>query len=316
MTEMTLETKPKTNESATIKQVRTEIERRGITQGQAAREIGISATTLTQLLNGTYGADPSNQLDKIVKWLIALKNQAQVKGQLPPVPDFVLTATASRVIAALGYAQIAGDIAVIYGGAGLGKTSAIREYQRSYPNVFIATMSPAKASVAAAFEELCFSVGFRNPSMGAARQQRDIERRLSGTAGLLIIDEAQHLSVSALDAIRAIHDATGIGIALVGNEAVYTRLTGGSRNAAYLDRLFSRIGKKVKLAHPTSTDVEALAGVFNVVEKESLNLLSQIGSRAGALRSVVKILRLATMKAEGNAPDAAQIKEALKELGV
>lgn len=315
MTEMTVETKPKAPGSATLTQVKTEIEKRGITQAQAAREIGISPATLTQILNGTYGADPANQIDKIIKWIVSLKAQDQFKGQLPPVPEFVLTDTARRVMAALGYAQIAGDIAVIYGGAGLGKTSTVREYQRSYPNVFIATMSPAKASVAAMFEELCYSIGFRNLSVGAARQQRDVERRLSGTAGLLIIDEAQHLSVPALDALRSIHDSTGIGLALVGNETVYTRLTGGSRHAAYLDRLFSRIGKKVKLAHPTPTDVEGLAGVFNVVDKESVALLNQIGGRAGALRSVVKVLRLAAMKAEGKTPNADQIKAAWKELG-
>lgn len=315
MTEKTSETKLKAPESATLKQVRAEIEKRGITQGQVAREIGLSPTTLTQLLNGTYGADPSNQLEKIVRWLVALKDQDHVRGQLPSVPDFVLTPTSSRVMAALGYAKLAGDIAVIYGGAGLGKTTTVREFQRSYPNVWIATMSPAKASVAAAFEELCVAVGFRSPAMGAARQQRDIERRLAGTEGLLIIDEAQHLSIPALDAIRAIHDATGVGIALVGNEAVYARMTGGNR-AAYLDRLFSRIGKKVKLQHPTSTDVETLAGVFNITEKESIALLCQIGAKAGALRSVVKILRLATMKAEGKTPEAGHIREALKELGV
>src|ERR1035437_1267786 len=53
-----------------------------------------------------------------------------------------------------------------------------------------------------------------------------------GTGGLLVIDEAQHLSVAALDQIRSIHDATDLGIALVGNQQVYARLTGGNR-AAY-----------------------------------------------------------------------------------
>jgi len=38
-----------------------------------------------------------------------------------------------RVLAALAYAQIAGDIAIIYGGAGVGKTSAGRHYGQTSP---------------------------------------------------------------------------------------------------------------------------------------------------------------------------------------
>ena len=302
------------NQEAILKDVRTHIERRNISQSLAAKEMGLSSTTLTQLLNGSYGADPANQLEKLARWVIAQNEQAKINS-MPEAPEFVPTNTSDRIIAALGYAKLAGDIAVIYGGAGLGKTTSIREFQRKYPNVWVGTMSPAKSTVASALEELSFALGFRPPAAGAAKQQRDIEQRINGTAGLVIVDEAQHLSENALDAIRSIHDSTGIGLALVGNEAVFTRMTGGNR-AAYLDRLFSRIGKKVKLARPTPADIVQIAGAFKVSEKAELELLKEIGTRAGALRSVVKILRLAAMKAEGQIPDANHITEARKELGV
>ena len=231
---------------------------------------------------------------------------------MPAAPQWVTTPTAERVIAALGYAQMAGDVAVIYGGAGLGKTTAAREYARRYPNVWLATMSPATSGVTTALEEVCLALGFRDLPQGAARMQRAIVDRVRGTGGLLVVDESQHLGVAALDALRAIHDAAGVGLALIGNEMVYARMTGGSR-AAYLDRLFSRIGKRVRLARATREDVERLASAFGV-RNGSLKLLVEIGGRAGALRAVVKTLRLASMMAGGSEIEPQHIEAAWKDL--
>lgn len=294
-----------------LARVRAEIERRGITQSQAAREIGVSPTTLTQLLGGTYAADPTRQLERLSRWL-GLQEESRAQPKMPAAPQWVTTPTAERVIAALGYAQMAGDVAVIYGGAGLGKTTAAREYARRYPNVWLATMSPATAGVTTALEEVCLALGFRDLPQGAARMQRAIVERVRGTGGLLVVDEAQHLGVAALDALRAIHDAAGVGLALIGNELVYARMTGGTR-AAYLDRLFSRIGKRVRLARATREDVERIAGVFGV-RNGSLKLLVEIGGRAGALRAVVKTLRLASMMAGGETIEPPHVEAAWKDL--
>jgi DNA transposition AAA+ family ATPase len=295
----------------TIARVRAEIERRGITQAQAAKEIGISPTTLTQLLGGTYAADPTRQIERLAKWL-GLQEEARAQAKLPPAPAWVTTPLAERCLAALGYAQMAGDIAVIYGAAGLGKTTAAREYARRYPNVWIATMSPATAGVSTALEEVCLALGFRDLPQGAARMSRAIVSRIAGTGGLIVVDEAQHLSVSALDAIRAIHDATGVGLALIGNELVYARMTGGYR-AAYLDRLYSRIGKRVRLARAGREDVERIAHAFGV-RNGSVKLLGEIGARPGALRAVVKTLRLASMMAAGSGIEPAHVEAAWRDL--
>ncbi len=302
------------NHEDTLAQARELIQRRGISQGLAAKEMGISPTTLTQLLNDTYGADPSAQLGKVLKW-VNTQAEAKAQPQLPPVPTWVSTVTAERVISALGYAQLAGDIAVVYGAAGLGKTTASQEYKRRYSNVWIATITPATDSVAACLEEICLALGMKSPPHRASRLQREILSRIANTGGLLILDEAQHLSVAALDTVRALHDATGIGLALVGNEAVQTRMTGGTR-AANLDRLYSRIGKRIRLARPQKSDVERIAKLFGVSEASSLACLEDVGKKAGALRMVVKVLRLATMRAGGGRPSTGDIDAAWKDLGV
>lgn len=298
----------------TLTNAQAEIERRGLTQGAAAKEMGISPAALNQLFKGAYNADPSNQLEKIEKWLQAQADAQEQANKLPVVAEWVPTPTGERVKAALGYAHLMSDFSLIYGGAGVGKTATAKEYARQFPNVWIATMNTATSGVVPSLEEIHIALGFKlGLSVSAARLHRDVCRKIQGSSGLLIIDEAQHLDTQALDSIRAIHDATGVGIALMGNESIYTRMTGGNR-AAYLDRLFSRIGKKVKVQKAQAADVTAIAGLFGIEDKKALAMLKELGGRAGALRSVSKTLRLATMMAGGTVPDAAQIQAAWKDL--
>lgn len=280
-----------------IARVREEISRRGLSQTQVAREAGISQSSLAQLLGGTYAANPRKMTVRLAQWLARLSQQ-RAQPVMPQAPGWVSTPTAERILAALAYAHMAGDVAVIYGGAGVGKTTAAREYAARFPNIWIATMTPATAGVTTALEEVCLALGFRELPGGGARMQRELVARLQGSEGLLVIDEAQHLSVAALDALRALHDATGIGLALMGNELIYARMTGGTR-AVWLDRLFSRIGRRLRVQRVVRDDVAALAAAHGVEEAAALRRLVEIGGQAGALRAVGKTLRLARMMAAG-----------------
>lgn len=298
-----------------LEDVRQEMARVGLSQNAVAREAGVSSASLAQVLNGNYPADPARMVSKLGQWLALRRSQA-AQPQLPAAPGYVPTPTAEKIVAALAYGQMAGDIVVVYGGGGVGKSSAAAEYRGRMPNVWVATMSPATAGVTPALEEVCLALGFRELPTGGARMQREIVSKMRGTGGLLVIDEAQHLSVAALDAIRTLHDATGVGIALIGNELIYARMTGGSR-AAWLDRLFSRIGRRLRVASATRDDVVKLAAAHGVTSQEAIKPLAAIGAQAGALRGVTKCLRLARMMAlaAGEALSPMHIDSAWRDLG-
>ncbi len=289
---------------------------RTLTQAKISRESGLSSTTVSQWLGGTYGGDNAAVEEKLVRWHDQTQAQRAVNDRMPVAPEYVETQTGEKVIAALRYAQIAGDISVVFGGAGLGKTSAIRRHVRTAPNVWLATMTPASASVVPALEEIADAVGASVTGGGASRLHRSICKRVNETAGLIVIDEAQHLSVAALDQVRSIHDATGIGIALVGNESVYARMTGGNR-AAYLDRLFSRIGKKVHLRKSTTSDISAILDAWNIGGSDCRAQLVEIAGKPGGLRGLTKVLRLGSMfaAAQSRALCCDDIRTAWRELG-
>lgn len=285
-------------------------------QAQIAKEAGLSAAALSSWLKGTYKGDNKAVEEKLSIWLAARDRKERSAATFPQFPAWVATPTANKIMNILAYAQMAGDVAVIYGGAGLGKTYTHEEYQRRNPNVWLVTMTADTAHIAAALEEIAETIGLRGIPGRAARLRRELVRKFRGTKGLLIIDEAQHLSVNALESIRAIHDATGMGLVLSGNEYVFARLTGGSRAATFA-QLFSRLGKKLRLLRPDRTDAAAVLDAIQPNGEQERKALSEIALKDGALRVMVKAWRLATLFAlsEGRPVDLNHIQAAWRDLG-
>ena len=299
-------------------QTRAELEAGGLSQAAAAREIGFSDSTLSQWLAGKYGGDRDAVADRVTAWLAARADRAVLTQSLPEPPGWIETPSAVRIDAALGYAQLVGDIAVIYGGAGMGKTMTARRYAAKRPNAWIATMTPATQALGPCLDRVSEACGIRTPGGRAARLEANLRERVPGKArGLLIVDEAQHLGLRALESLRGLHDATGAGLALVGNERVYTRLTGG-RRAAEFAQLFSRIGKRVRLTQVDKGDVDALLDAWGekLAGGKELRLAALAIARShGGLRGLTKSLRLAALFAGGEQIEARHVRAAWQDLG-
>lgn len=285
-----------------------------LSQATLSKEAGISAATLNQWLAGKYQGDNEGVDAKIRLWIDADQARRAAGSAMPTAPSFVMTPTSQRILGALAYAQMAGDIAVTYGGAGLGKTTTCRHYHDSSPNVWIVTMEPATSGVVTCLQEVAEGLNL-DASGGARAIAKRICKRIRDTNGLLVIDEAQHLSVQALDQLRALHDETGVGIALVGNDGVFARMAGG-RNAAQLDRLYSRVGKRLSLKQASEQDIHALITAWGIDDPKCRGTLLEIARRPGALRTLTKTLRLASMHAaaEGRGVCCEDVRAAATEL--
>ncbi|BBO75198.1 Mu-like prophage FluMu DNA transposition protein B [Desulfosarcina widdelii] len=290
-------------ESMSIKnRVKSLLEEQGISQSQAANLIGISAAALSGYLKGTYTGDVKAVEIKIEKWLTAEQRRSEKFRSISAVPSYIALSTSKKIEQTCEYAQYAVDIGVVYGAAGTGKTYTIRHYADSNPNVWLATMTAAHAGVSACLEEIALALDMRGAPGRSARLLRDIYSRVRDTAGLLVVDEAQHLFPAALEVIRSIHDAGGIGVVLVGNESVYARLTGGARTATFA-QLFSRIGKRLRIVRPLKADVLGVAKAFGVEGSKAQQAAWEIGRKPGGLRGVVKTLRIAGVLAAGAGKD-------------
>ncbi|MGH8040309.1 MAG: AAA family ATPase [Stenotrophomonas sp.] len=285
-------------------------------QARIAREADLSTATVSQFLGGSYNGNLQNVGRKLTNWLKAF-DERNSTGKLPEGPEWVKTQTGERIIAGLRYAQMASDIVVICGGAGVGKTKAIDRYRQQTPNVWHVELTPATGSVLTCLQEIALSMGLRDLTNSSAYLQRAIFAKVRGTNGLLVLDEAQHLSVPALDQVRAINDQAGIGLVLCGNERVYQQMSGGNR-AAYLDRLYSRIGKKIVLRKASVADADAIITAWGIEDTPCKEQIRSIAAMPGALRVLNKVLRLAAIYAKANNRRICcdSIKYAAQELGV
>jgi len=306
-------TKPENIDVAQVREaVQQQMAASGKTQGQVAKESAVGASTLSQFLKGDYQGRLDTVANKMVAWL-NLQQAGADRVALPVAPRWIETRTAQRVWSALAYAQLNADMAVIYGGAGYGKSVTAREYARTNPNVWLVTAKPETSSVATMLESIAYAMDLRDFPLHPARLSRTICQQIARTGGLLIMDEAQHLQKPALESLRSIHDETGIGLVLCGNASVYNRMYGKGVEAGF-DQLFSRIGRRLVVSQALAGDVEAIAAVYRVQDRAAMVRLREIGGKPGALRMVVKVCRLAAVLAGGQPIGRAEIEAGWEEL--
>jgi DNA transposition AAA+ family ATPase len=266
-----------------------------------APKIGIPTGTLTPFAGGGYKGDNQKIADAIHRYRQKLTAQAEIALEIPEPPKFFETPTARRILTMLSIAQ-RGRITVVAGGPGTSKTQTIRHYAASVPNVWIATMKPSTGGTAPMQIKVLEAMGERDAKGTLLALSTKIEALTRGTDGLIILDEAQHLGEKALEEARSWHDATGIGLCLVGNEDVLTRLMLGNKRDAFA-RLASRVAQRLIFRGPMEGDALALADAWDVRNTAMRSFLVDIAKRPGGLRTCTMVMETASMLAvQDNGP--------------
>lgn len=269
-------------------------ERLGITQAEMGRQVGRPGATLSAWLNGTYAGRNDAIAGQVQNWLRSLTDRARIRSGMPTAPGFLPLAAATQIVEVLHHAQHMPDLCVITGAPGIGKSTAACHYTRSNPNVWKLVAEPIHKVLRPFLEDLGAAMGLQGCGH-ADRRSRQITARVARSGGLIIIDEAQHLSSLCLDQLRTIHDKAEIGVALLGNVTVFGRL-GGAGQAEYA-QLHSRIGMKLKMRETTRRDIEAVLDAWGVEGSSQRSFLTAIARKPGALRKLTKTLKIAHMLA-------------------
>ena len=270
-----------------------------LSQNEMAAKIGISATALSQWLKGKYPGSNTEIETKLQRWLDTYNAGEEYASELPPDPEWVKTPTAIRVWNAIEMAHRLKSLVVVYGAAGAGKTKTCLHYQSQRSNVWMFTPTKATASARGMMMLMCDKMAIRDPGAGNYAIQKAIMKKLSVSDGVVIIDEAQQLTLGALDLLRQIQEQAGVGMVWSGNEPLYTQMTGGFRGPKFA-QIFSRIAQRTHIELTQADDVDLVAEAMGITGKAELDYLRQIGVLPGGLRGVVKTLQLASMAAAGS----------------
>lgn len=264
-----------------IDSLREYIAKSGKTQTAVGTELGISGGAISSFLSGKYKT-PHTLIPKV----FALLSMNAKKAVAPKAPDFAETSISRTVYNAIAYAHLRGVIAVVYGDAGVGKTSTVREYVKNDSLALLITISPTYSSITGVNELIAAQLGVRERV--ARRLTAEIVDRLKGSGRVLIVDEAQHLTVRALNHLRCMSDESGVGIALVGNEEVYSKLRGSGK--ADFAQLFSRVGmrKQVQTRDIKMEDIKSIFGKYEL-DDGVLKLLGGVANTPYGLRGAVNV---------------------------
>ena len=251
-----------------------------ISQSKAAQALGYSSGVISAYKSKTYKGDIKTLEKEIEAWL---NREARRLERLDvPVAE---TSTLEKVRKAITIAQDEGDIAVIIGEAGTGKTTALRQYAKESHSALLIEVDPSFSQVTL-MAEIASALGVESKGGQNAVVERVIES-LTGRDAVVIVDEADYLSDSSLELLRrVINDKSKTGVVLVG----LPRLEHKIRNLRNdHQQLQSRIGVLVKLGKLKKEDAgKIVGGVWQNVAKQTLDAFIQTAN--GSTRTLVKLM--------------------------
>ena len=278
--------------------------RKGYSQTQVARVIGKSAAVINQYLKGKYAGDVP-AIDALARNFI--NREAEKEKSQKITARFVPTVTSRKGMEVIRYAHLDGDLNVIFGAAGLGKTMILREYAAQHRDALLIEADPGYTA-RVVLEELCNLLGLsKRGNMHELSEACIAALRDSGR--LLMVDEAENLPYRALETLRRIHDKSGIGMVLAGMPRLIINLKG--KRGEY-QQLYSRvgfalcIGDSLPQSDITDIAISMLPGAGNEDVSEALFKASH-----GNARRLFKLVRGVSRHSEisGNAVSAGAVRK-------
>lgn len=278
----------------------------GLSQAAIGRALNVSTAVVNQYLQGKYKGDVAS-VDGVVDAYLARQFEKLKSGKIT-IP-YVPTLTAKKISELIRVAHIDGEIVVIYGEAGIGKTSALKAYAASNSDVVLIESDPGYTAKVI-LEEVSKALGLGHHGSIHTLSERIIER-LKDSGRLLLIDEAELLPLRALEVLRRIHDKTGIGLVLSGMPRLIVNLR-GSRGE--LVQLYSRVGLALALgtALPDNDLRDISASVIGDDEDVIQALIKACG---GNTRRLTKLLRgVKRLSAINNRPVSAEMVDGYSKM--
>ncbi|WP_437616048.1 AAA family ATPase [Erwinia sp. V71] len=236
--------------------IRTELtelmERKGYSQTQVARAVGKSVAVINQYLQDKYAGDVKS-IDQLVSGFIAREAEKEKSQRI--TARYIQTVTSRKGMEVLKLAHLDGEINVINGDAGLGKTMILREYAAQNKDAILIEADPGYTA-RVVLEELCNRLGLSKRGNMHELSEACISA-LRDSGRLLMVDEAENLPYRALETLRRIHDKAGIGVVLAGMPRLIINLKG--KRGEY-KQLYSRVGLALSIGDALpQEDITAIA---------------------------------------------------------
>ena len=254
-----------------IEKLRQFLETSGMSQNKAAARMGVSRSALSGYLNGKYDGDIAGMDKKAALFLEQEGDRAELKKLDIP---YVETGTAKKMKGWLGLAAWLGQLGIVYGGAGLGKTTVLKQYAATNPLALL--IEPDTGYTAKVLlQEICHALDLS--------ERGNIHELTERIINCLKRDKKSR----ALESLRRIHDKSGVAVALVGMPKLLLNLKGPNSE---FKQLFSRVSVKMELGEMLpETDLKQIAAAVLKTNDEAV-LQKVVKTAKGNARKLSKLL--------------------------
>lgn len=260
-------------------------------QKQLSRKIGISSTTLSQILNGSYVYDKNNSV-----WIQIERFIEKVTGEI------FETELLRKVHRVLNQTFKEKKIAVITSCSGAGKTTAIERYCYINQDAVVIRVTEV-FNVKFMLQKMMQSIDVEFDRLSKQQMFESLSEMLQRKPRLFVIDEAERLHVSELETLRDLFDQGNIGLCLIGLGNLRKILQTGHARKMDLVQLYSRVSYTEVVNILSARDVRLVFGKLapknKVSDKLCQKLSNEFASRGG-LRAIINIAEYAAILAEKN----------------
>ncbi|MDE6539071.1 MAG: AAA family ATPase [Ruminococcus sp.] len=260
---------------------------KNLSQSAVGQLIGISGTTLSQLKNGRYKANPQKIFDTLEKFFSENKNSAYSDT------NYVSTNISGQIYKVIANCRSRGGLAVVCGDAGIGKTKTAQKFVADNPSdSFLITINPCLTGIKSLLKVIADRIGAGQEKSVNGMWFSIVNKISDGT--VFIFDEAQHLTLKTIEVLRSFSDyfsdnGKTLGICFIGNLETIARM--GSRKAEFAQ--ISNRTRQRKIYRNTDIKREDICRIFPVLEKEGMNAeidyLLRIARTPQALRGAVNL---------------------------
>ncbi len=259
-------------------------------QNKACGMVGISAAIISPLRKGTYQGDAEAQFAKLISYFETKEEAAASPSRRLLISDYVPTFVSSQVYEVIRNCQLQGGLAIACGSAGIGKTKAAKQFVKDHPNdaVYIAA-NPCFRNIKSLLKMLCNKLNVT---------ERTIDEMWTGLTGklrdgmVIIVDEAQHLPIKTIEALRSLSDdfderGLTLGLCFIGNKETVTNF--GGKKRAEFEQIANRTKhrKVYTTAHIRRTDIEMLFPELR--DDMQIEFLLQVARSPQAVRGAVNL---------------------------
>jgi DNA transposition AAA+ family ATPase len=253
-----------------IDRVRSYLKERGVKHSQVAKAIMVAPSVVSQILSGTYAADPRGHIMAMDRWL----ERATAADATPDTAKFVWTGVARQIRLAAQRAidkadkGLDGRISLVWGDPGCGKTLALEAVAETENGILIQCDFHC-ATASSLLEKIARSMRPHIPGTGRKLKEA-LTERLRGSGKLIIVDEIHALLTAKDDnpfhTLRRLSDETGCPQLWAASCDLVSQLRLREQRREPLSQIIRRIGTQFHLTAAIAGQTDGGRPLFTVEE--------------------------------------------------